>query len=85
MSAKGVKRASPDADEEKNPLGDVDLSDEDAVKLQELQRSYRRVELGIGACPVSFPLPTDTKPARGGQSAARPRRCSPCTRSGARS
>ncbi|KIP01493.1 hypothetical protein PHLGIDRAFT_26985 [Phlebiopsis gigantea 11061_1 CR5-6] len=47
MSAKGVKRASPGAEEEKNPLGDVDLSDEDAVKLQELQRSYRRVELAI--------------------------------------
>ena len=51
MSTKGVKRSSPGAEEEKNPLGDVDLSDEDAVKLQELQRSYRRVELAIGASP----------------------------------
>lgn len=58
MSAKGVKSASPGAEEEKNPLGDVDLSDEDAVKLQELQRSYRRVELAIGASPPRFAFPS---------------------------
>lgn len=52
MSGKGVKRASPGAEEQKNPLGDVDITDEDAKKLQELQRNYHRVELGIGA-----PLP----------------------------
>ena len=49
MSGKGVKRASPGAEEEKNPLGDVDLTDEDAVKLQDLQKAYHRVELGVGA------------------------------------
>lgn len=49
MSGKGVKRGSPGAEEQKNPLGDVDITDEDAKKLQELQRTYHRVELGIGA------------------------------------
>ena len=49
MSGKGVKRASPGADEEKNPLGDVDITDEDAVKLQDLQKYYHRVELAVGA------------------------------------
>jgi hypothetical protein len=49
MSGKGVKRASPGVDEEKNPLGDVDITDEDAVKLQDLQKAYHRVELGVGA------------------------------------
>ena len=49
MSGKGVKRASPGAKEEKHPLGDVDITDEDANKLQELQRAYHRVELGVGA------------------------------------
>ncbi|KAF7789201.1 hypothetical protein EIP86_000140 [Pleurotus ostreatoroseus] len=45
MSGKGVKRASPGADERKNPLGDVELSDEDAKKLQEVQKSIARTEL----------------------------------------
>ena len=50
MSNKGVKRASPGADIEKNPLGDVELTDEDAVKLQAIQKDIARVELALGAC-----------------------------------
>ncbi|EJF66430.1 hypothetical protein BD309DRAFT_914121 [Dichomitus squalens] len=45
MSNKGVKRASPGAEVEKNPLGDVELSDEDAVKLQGIQKDIARIEL----------------------------------------
>ena len=58
MSNKGVKRASPGADVEKNPLGDVELSDEDAVKLQTVQKDVARVELALGASllyPRSLP------------------------------
>ena len=53
MSGKGVKRASPGADERKNPLGDVELSDEDAKKLQEVQKSIARTELILGPSPPS--------------------------------
>jgi len=42
---KGTKRASPGADGEKNPLQNVELSDEDAAKLQSVQRNIARVEL----------------------------------------
>lgn len=52
MSGKGVKRASPGAEERKNPLGDVELSDEDAKKLQEVQKSIGRAELILGASPL---------------------------------
>jgi len=45
MSSKGVKRSSPGADIEKNPLGDVELSDEDAEKLQNIQKDIARAEL----------------------------------------
>ncbi|KAF7310607.1 hypothetical protein HMN09_00603500 [Mycena chlorophos] len=45
--AKGVKRASPGADEEKNPLANVELSDEDAKSLQQAQRDLGRVELAM--------------------------------------
>ncbi|TCD70645.1 hypothetical protein EIP91_002365 [Steccherinum ochraceum] len=44
MSAQGVKRASG-ADDEKNPLGDVELSDDDAKKLQLVQKDIARAEL----------------------------------------
>ncbi|KAI0651556.1 hypothetical protein C8Q79DRAFT_933983 [Trametes meyenii] len=47
MSNKGVKRASPGAESEKNPLGDVELTDEDAVKLQAIQKDVARVELAL--------------------------------------
>lgn len=85
MSGKGVKRASPGADEEKNPLGDVALSDDDASKLQDLQQHYHRVELAVGASPLPCraPPPTCLTESDGLQSAARPSACSPCTRSGA--
>lgn len=50
MSAKaGKKRASPGADVEKSPLQSVELSDEDAKKLQTVQRAIARVELILGA------------------------------------
>ena len=49
MSSKGVKRASPGAETEKNPFGDVELTDEDAVKLQGIQKDIARVELALGA------------------------------------
>ena len=48
MSGKGVKRASPGADEEKNPLGVVELSDEDAKKLQDIQTVMQRAEILLG-------------------------------------
>ncbi|PIL29656.1 hypothetical protein GSI_08293 [Ganoderma sinense ZZ0214-1] len=47
MSSKGVKRASPGAETEKNPFGDVELTDEDAVKLQGIQKDIARVELAL--------------------------------------
>lgn len=48
MSGKGVKRASPGADEEKNPLGVVELSDDDAQKLQDIQKVMQRAEILLG-------------------------------------
>jgi len=44
----GKKRASPGADEEKNPLEGVELGDEDAKKLQAVQKQIERVDLLIG-------------------------------------
>lgn len=43
--AKGTKRGSPGADAEKNPLANVELSEEDAQKLQKAQRDIARTEL----------------------------------------
>lgn len=43
----GKKRASPGATEEKNPLA-VELGDEDAKKLQAIQKDIARVELILG-------------------------------------
>jgi template-activating factor I len=49
MAAKtGKKRASPGAEVEKNPLQGVELGDEDAKKLQEIQRDIARAELVLG-------------------------------------
>ncbi len=45
---KGTKRASPGAEEEKSPLQNVELSDENAKKLQEVQREIARAELVLG-------------------------------------
>jgi template-activating factor I len=45
MPPKGTKRASPGAEEEKNPLQNVELSDEDSKKLQTVQRDIARAEL----------------------------------------
>ncbi|OBZ79082.1 NAP1-related protein 2 [Grifola frondosa] len=45
MTGKGVKRASPGTDVEKNPLGDVEILDEEAQKLQGLQKDLARVDL----------------------------------------
>ncbi|KAF8559292.1 hypothetical protein OG21DRAFT_1403492 [Imleria badia] len=41
----GKKRASPGADTEKDPLESVELSDEDAQKLQDVQKQIERAEL----------------------------------------
>lgn len=44
----GKKRASPGADTEKNPLENTELSDENAQKLQEIQKQFERAELILG-------------------------------------
>ncbi|KAG6820755.1 hypothetical protein H0H93_012019 [Arthromyces matolae] len=44
---KGTKRASPGAEDEKNALTEVELSDEDAEKLRISQREVARVELAL--------------------------------------
>lgn len=49
MPKGGTKRASPGAEAEKNPLQDVELTPEDAKKLDELSDAQARVELAIGA------------------------------------
>ena len=46
----GKKRASPGADVEKNPLQGVELGEEDANKLQGIQREIARAELILGMC-----------------------------------
>jgi len=43
--AKGTKRGSPGAEDEKSPLSNVELGDEDAKKLTAIQRDLARVEL----------------------------------------
>ena len=45
---KGTKRGSPGAELEKSPLQNVELSDEDAKKLQQVQRDIARAELVLG-------------------------------------
>ncbi|KAJ8084355.1 hypothetical protein AAF712_001145 [Marasmius tenuissimus] len=42
---KGTKRASPGADDEKSPLASVELSDEDAKKLDDVRKDIQRAEL----------------------------------------
>ncbi|KAG7099545.1 hypothetical protein E1B28_001379 [Marasmius oreades] len=44
---KGTKRASPGADEEKNLFGSVELSDEDAKRLDVVQKELQRAELVV--------------------------------------
>jgi hypothetical protein len=44
----GTKRASPGAEDEKSPLQNAELSDEDAKKLEEIQRDLARAELVLG-------------------------------------
>jgi hypothetical protein len=44
----GTKRASPGAEDEKSPLQSAELSDEDAKKLEEIQRDLARAELVLG-------------------------------------
>jgi len=45
---KGTKRSSPGADEEKNPLSNVELTNEDAKKLTQIQRDLAHAELILG-------------------------------------
>lgn len=44
----GTKRASPGADDGKSALQNVELSDEDAKKLQGIQRGLARADLVLG-------------------------------------
>ncbi len=47
--SKGTKRASPGATEEKeNPLQGIELSDEDAQKLNDIQKATQRIEIWVG-------------------------------------
>lgn len=49
MTTKGTKRASPGAEEEKeHPLANVEISDEVATKLGNVQKDIQRVELLLG-------------------------------------
>ncbi len=47
MVSAGKKRASPGAEEEKNPF-EVDISDEVHEKLQKVSKEIARVELSLG-------------------------------------
>lgn len=47
--AKGAKRASPGAEEEKDIFEGVEIGDEDAQKLEAIQRETARIELAIGS------------------------------------
>lgn len=54
MSTKGIKRATPGAEtEKKDPFGDVEISDQDAQKLQDVQKVIARAELALGMCARS--------------------------------
>ena len=54
--SKGTKRASPGAEEEKNPLSNVELSDEDAKKLTQIQRDLARAELILGELVIMYEI-----------------------------
>jgi len=44
----GKKRASPGADTEKSPLGDVDLSEAHHEKLDKISDESSRVDIALG-------------------------------------
>ncbi|KAI0823044.1 hypothetical protein BC628DRAFT_1409387 [Trametes gibbosa] len=44
---RAVSNARPRRESEKNPLGDVELTDDDALKLQAIQKDVARVELAL--------------------------------------
>lgn len=44
----GTKRSSPGAEEEKNPLSNVELNEDDAKKLTQIQRDLAHAELILG-------------------------------------
>jgi len=44
----GKKRASPGADTEKNPLGDIELSDAHNEKLNKISDESSRVDIALG-------------------------------------
>lgn len=46
---KGTKRGSPGAEEEKNIFEGVEIGDEEAKKLEAIQRETARIELAIGS------------------------------------
>lgn len=57
MVSAGKKRASPGAEEEKNPF-EVDISEEVHEKLQKVSKEIARVELSLGLWTVCFFLPS---------------------------
>jgi hypothetical protein len=54
IMVKGTKRGSPGAEEEKSPLAEVELGEEDAKKLTEIQRDLARAELVLGMSCVEM-------------------------------
>ncbi|PCH33357.1 hypothetical protein WOLCODRAFT_135080 [Wolfiporia cocos MD-104 SS10] len=61
MSAQGTKRASPGASLPKDPLGNVELSDEHATKLQGWQKDMSRIELIVERYSLNASLPAFEK------------------------
>ncbi|KAK0208445.1 hypothetical protein DFS33DRAFT_445049 [Desarmillaria ectypa] len=56
--SKGTKRASPGATEEKeNPLQGIELSDEDAQKLNNIQKDTQRIEIWVESETAKRQLP----------------------------
>lgn len=49
VMAKGTKRGSPGAVDEKQPITNSPVGGEEAKKLEEIQRDLARVELVLGA------------------------------------
>lgn len=69
----GTKRASPGADNQKNPLHDVEITDEAASKLGEVAKEIQRAELVQGTSNVFAAFPYRVLTMSFTQSATRPR------------
>jgi template-activating factor I len=55
MAPQGTKRASPGAEEEKSPLDNVELTEESANLLSDIQKDIQRTEIILGQCARSDP------------------------------